>query len=127
MTGVCGLISTLGAGIVSLSWATLYPELLQVAATLPIASSYLPAAHTMFCEDKKGFIQWCIPGAELVGQSRIKAKDSVLMSKWQVRKVCINNIFLKVYQFASKGEDVEIGFPSFPLSLNVHNLRFLKA
>ena len=87
MTGVCGLISTLGAGIVSLSWATLYPELLQVDATLPIASSYLPAAHTMFCEDKKGFIQWCIPGAELVGQSRIKAKDSVLMSKWQVRKV----------------------------------------
>ena len=39
----------------------------------------------------------------------------------------INNIFLKVYQFASEGEDVEVRFPSFPLSLNVHNVRFLKA
>ena len=39
----------------------------------------------------------------------------------------INNIFLKVYQFASQGEDVEVGFPSFPLSLNVHNLRFFKS
>ena len=87
MTGVCGLISPLGAGIVSLSWATWYPEVLQVAATLPIASAYLPAAHTTFYEDKKGFIQWYIPGAGLVSQSRIKAKDSVLVSKWKGRKV----------------------------------------
>ena len=89
MTGVCGssLISTLGAGIVSLSWATWYPELFQVAATLPTASAYLPATHTTFGEDRKGFIRWYIPGAKLVSQSGIKVKDSVLMTKWMVRKM----------------------------------------